>query len=157
MSRRQHPPIVVLDFRPRRSSARRWSGWAAALALTVFLVMVASRLPDPESELAHAASNPRPSLPVATIQAPAALPREVAPPPELQQLAPPQPDFAVIGVVEEAGKTQVVIDRAGETTVLAAGQALGVAYRIDKVNDTQVVIRHLPTGFRHRYRLEGSP
>lgn len=80
---------------------------------------------------------PPPPKPVAVAAAPAVAP---APPP-----APPFP-YQMIGRLEEAGLTRVMLSNAQRTLVVQAGDAVDTQWRVDEVQARAVTLTWLPTG-----------
>lgn len=90
--------------------------------------------------------------------APQALPQPVvaraepAPRPARPQAPPPLP-FRYIGRMIEDGKLEIFLVRGEEHFSVAAGDMLGVDYRVEAVSDTEVVLVYLPLNARQRLPL----
>ncbi|HNP05612.1 MAG TPA: hypothetical protein PKH67_11875 [Rhodocyclaceae bacterium] len=142
------PPALDLDFARTTRPGSRLAGWALAVGVTLIAVIAASDLPDPESEFAHAAPPPPPTLA-----------RESQAIAESDSVIParPRPDFTVVGVVEGGDRLLAIIDQRGETAVLAAGQALAAGGRVESVTAGEVAIRLPKGGTVLRYRIGDTP
>ncbi len=69
--------------------------------------------------------------------------------PAAQAKAPPLP-FRYIGRIVEDGKIEVLLLRGEHQFSVAAGDMLGTDYRVEAVNDQEVVLRYLPLDVRQR-------
>src|SRR5262245_35981773 len=87
---------------------------------------------------------------------PRATPRDAGPPPPVQPPQTPPLPFTYLGRIKSGGTTTVFLARQNRESVARVGDILDDTYRVEKIDETRMVLVYLPLGTQQSLPLAGE-